>query len=132
MRLLKQDVSLRSIPVILVTAKADTRDVVEGWTPAATTIDQTLRAQGAAGARRDRCCGRRALHDTVAERRPSLQDQAAQLSAWNRSLEANSGRAGDGNRANGVGSGDFLPAQVADLIVAADDGDALSKATAAR
>jgi len=29
-RMLKQDVSLRSIPVILVTAKADTRDVVEG------------------------------------------------------------------------------------------------------
>lgn len=29
-RTLKQDVSLRSIPVILVTAKADTRDVVEG------------------------------------------------------------------------------------------------------
>ena len=28
---------LRSIPVILVTAKADTRDVIEGSTPAATT-----------------------------------------------------------------------------------------------
>lgn len=37
-RTLKQDASLRSIPVILVTAKADTRDVIEGLTPAATTI----------------------------------------------------------------------------------------------
>ncbi|WP_352508239.1 MULTISPECIES: response regulator [unclassified Mesorhizobium] len=116
-RLLKQDLSLRSIPVILVTAKADTRDVVEGLDAGGDDYLTKPFEHQALLARVRSMLRQKALHDTVAS-------QAVQLSDWNRSLEQTLAeqvieieRMGRLRR--------FLPAQVADLILAAGNGDTL-------
>ncbi|CAN7415344.1 DNA-binding response OmpR family regulator/GGDEF domain-containing protein [Rhizobium tibeticum] len=123
-RLLKQDVSLRSIPIILVTAKADTRDVVEGLDAGADDYLTKPFEHRALLARVRSMLRQKTLHDTVEEQTRSLQDQAARLAVWNRSLEQ--------KVAEQVTAIErmarlrrFLPAQVADLIVAAENGDAL-------
>ena len=123
-RLLKQDVSLRSIPVILVTAKADTRDVVEGLDAGGDDYLTKPFEHRALLARVRSMLRQKALHDTVESQALRLEDQAAQLAAWNRSLEQTVAeqvteieRMGRLRR--------FLPAQVADLILAAGDGDTL-------
>jgi adenylate cyclase len=123
-RLLKQDISLQAIPVILVTAKADTRDVVEGLDAGGDDYLTKPFEHRALLARVRSMLRQKALHDTVASQAQLLQDQAAQLSDWNRSLEQTVAeqvteieRMGRLRR--------FLPAQVADLIVAAGNGDAL-------
>jgi class 3 adenylate cyclase len=66
----------------------------------------------------------KALHDTVESQARRLEDQAAQLAAWNRSLEQRVAeqvtqidRMGRLRR--------FLPSEVADLIVAGENGDGL-------
>ncbi|WP_352718599.1 response regulator [Mesorhizobium sp. M0306] len=116
-RMLKQDLSLRSIPVILVTAKADTRDVVEGLDAGGDDYLTKPFEHQALLARVRSMLRQKALHDTVAS-------QAVQLSDWNRSLEQTLAeqvieieRMGRLRR--------FLPAQVADLILAAGNGDTL-------
>ena len=123
-RMLKQDVSLRSIPVILVTAKADTRDVVEGLDAGGDDYLTKPFEHRALLARVRSMLRQKALHDTVEEQARRLQDQSVQLAEWNRSLEQTVAeqvteieRMGRLRR--------FLPAQVADLIVAAGNGDAL-------
>ncbi|MGR9188244.1 response regulator [Rhizobium leguminosarum] len=123
-RTLKQDVSLRSIPVILVTAKVDTRDVVEGLDAGGDDYLTKPFEHRALLARVRSMLRQKALHDTVESQALRLEDQAAQLAAWNRSLEQTVAeqvteieRMGRLRR--------FLPAQVADLIVAAGDGDTL-------
>ncbi|MER9020738.1 response regulator [Mesorhizobium sp. M0898] len=116
-RMLKQDLSLRSIPVILVTAKADTRDVVEGLDAGGDDYLTKPFEHQALLARVRSMLRQKALHDTVAS-------QAVQLSDWNRSLEQTLAeqvieieRMGRLRR--------FLPEQVADLILAAGNGDTL-------
>ncbi len=123
-RMLKQDVSLRSIPVILVTAKADTRDVVEGLDAGGDDYLTKPFEHQALLARVRSMLRQKTLHDTVEEQTRSLQDQAACLAEWNQSLEQ--------KVAEQVTAIErmarlrrFLPAQVADLIVAAENGDAL-------
>ncbi|WP_431324206.1 response regulator [Rhizobium sp. YTU87027] len=123
-RMLKQDVSLRSIPVILVTAKADTRDVVEGLDAGGDDYLTKPFEHHALLARVRSMLRQKMLHDTVEEQTRSLQDQAARLAAWNQSLEQ--------QVAEQVTAIErmarlrrFLPAQVADLIVAAENGDTL-------
>ncbi|MER8476001.1 response regulator [Mesorhizobium sp. M1163] len=123
-RLLKQDISLQLIPVILVTAKADTRDVVEGLDAGGDDYLTKPFEHRALLARVRSMLRQKALHDTVASQAQLLQEQAAQLSNWNRSLEQTLAdqviemeRMGRLRR--------FLPEQVADLILAAGNGDAL-------
>ena len=123
-RLLKQDISLQAIPVILVTAKADTRDVVEGLDAGGDDYLTKPFEHQALLARVRSMLRQKALHDTVASQTQLLQDQAAQLSDWNRSLEQTLAeqvieieRMGRLRR--------FLPEQVADLILAAGNGDTL-------
>jgi class 3 adenylate cyclase len=79
-RRLKADPALPFMPIILVTAKSDTRDVVAGLEAGADEyltkpIDQT-----ALVARVKSVLRLKALHDQV-------QAQAADLAAWNRTLE---------------------------------------------
>ena len=123
-RLLKQDVSLRSIPIILVTAKTDTRDVVEGLDAGGDDYLTKPFEHSALLARVRAMLRQKALHDTVESQALRLKDQAAQLATWNRSLEQTVAeqvteieRMGRLRR--------FLPAQVADLIIAAGNGDEL-------
>ncbi|RWO82383.1 MAG: adenylate/guanylate cyclase domain-containing response regulator [Mesorhizobium sp.] len=123
-RMLKHDHSLRSIPVILVTAKADTRDVVEGLDAGGDDYLTKPFEHRALLARVRSMLRQKALHDTVASQAKRLEDQAAQLSDWNRSLEQTvAEQVTELERMARLRR--FLPEQVADLIVAAGNGDAL-------
>lgn len=123
-RMLKHDQSLRSIPVILVTAKADTRDVVEGLDAGGDDYLTKPFEHRALLARVRSMLRQKALHDTVASQAKRLEDQAAQLSDWNRSLEQTvAEQVTELERMARLRR--FLPEQVADLIVAASNGDAL-------
>ncbi|RWC02307.1 MAG: adenylate/guanylate cyclase domain-containing response regulator [Mesorhizobium sp.] len=123
-RMLKQDISLQAIPVILVTAKADTRDVVEGLDAGGDDYLTKPFEHRALLARVRSMLRQKALHDTVASQAKRLEDQAAQLSDWNRSLEQTvAEQVTELERMARLRR--FLPEQVADLIVAAGNGDAL-------
>ncbi|MFD2057977.1 response regulator [Mesorhizobium calcicola] len=123
-RMLKHDQSLRSIPVILVTAKADTRDVVEGLDAGGDDYLTKPFEHRALLARVRSMLRQKALHDTVASQAKRLEDQAARLSDWNRSLEQTvAEQVTELDRMARLRR--FLPEQVADLIVAAGNGDAL-------
>src|SRR5262245_10427312 len=77
---LKGDTALPFIPVILVTAKADTRDIVTGLEAGGDDYLAKPFEQATLVARVRSMLRIKELHDTV-------QLQAAQLSSWNRSLE---------------------------------------------
>lgn len=118
-RELKSDPALKAIPVILVTAKADTRDIVEGLDAGGDDYLTKPFEHAALLARVRSMLRQKALHDKV-------QEQAESLSNWNRSLEekvkaqvAEIERVGRLRR--------FLPEQVANLIVAAGDDDSALK-----
>src|SRR5918995_1039086 len=112
-RELKADPSLPFMPVILVTAKADPEDVVAGLDAGGDEY-LTKPVDHAALVARVRSILRiKALHDTV-------QDQAAQLETWNRTLEqrvaaqlAEIERLGSLKR--------FLAPQVAELLLSSGD-----------
>jgi adenylate cyclase len=123
-RILKADQTLRSIPVILVTAKADTRDVIEGLDAGGDDYLTKPFEHRALLARVRSMLRQKALNDTVASQTRRLEEQARELAGWNRSLEekvadqvAQIERMGRLRR--------FLPSQVADLIVEAGDGEGL-------
>jgi adenylate cyclase len=123
-RMLKQDDTLRSIPVILVTAKADTRDVVEGLNAGGDDYLTKPFEHSALVARVRSMLRQKALHDTVASQAQRLQEQAEQLTHWNRTLENKVGQqVTEIERMARLRR--FLPEQVADLIIAAGDGEGL-------
>jgi adenylate cyclase len=77
---LKADTSLPFMPIIMVTAKTDTRDVVAGLEAGADEYLSKPVDQTALVARVKSMLRSKALYDTV-------QEQAAQLAAWNQTLE---------------------------------------------
>jgi class 3 adenylate cyclase len=79
-RHLKADTSLPFMPVIMVTAKADTRDIVAGLEAGADEYLTKPVDQASLVARVKSMLRIKALHDTV-------QEQAVQLAEWNRTLE---------------------------------------------
>jgi class 3 adenylate cyclase len=109
-RRLKADPAHRHIPVILVTAKSDPRDVVEGLDAGGDDYLTKPIDHAALLARVRSMLRIKTLHDTV-------QDQARELSDWNRLLER---RVSD--QVEQIGRMDrlrrFLPPQVADLVIA--------------
>ena len=80
-RRLKGDPTLPFMPVILVTAKADSRDVVAGLDAGADEYLTKPVDQAALVSRVKSMLRIKALHDTV-------EEQAAALGEWNRSLES--------------------------------------------
>ena len=123
-RMLKQDDSLQAIPVILVTARADTRDVVEGLDAGGDDYLTKPFEHRALLARVRSMLRQKGLHDTVASQAQRLQSQAAQLADWNRTLEQKVAlQITEIERMARLRR--FLPEQVADLIMATGDGDAL-------
>jgi class 3 adenylate cyclase len=84
---LKQDNQLRFIPVILVTAKADTRDVVAGLEAGGDDYLTKPVEQSALVARVRSLLRIKELHDKVQAQAAQLQEQTDQLSSWNQSLE---------------------------------------------
>jgi adenylate cyclase len=112
-RELKADQSLPFMPVILVTAKADPDDIVAGLDAGGDEYITKPVDHAALVARVRSILRVKVLHDKV-------QEQAAQLEAWNRTLEqrvaaqlAEIERLGSLKR--------FLPPQLAELIVSAGD-----------
>lgn len=84
---LKQDNKLRFIPVILVTAKADTRDVVAGLEAGGDDYLTKPFEQSALVARVKSMLRIKELHDTVQAQATQLTEQTVQLSSWNQLLE---------------------------------------------
>ena len=86
-RRLKADPSLPFMPIILVTAKADSKDVVAGLEAGAEEYLTKPIDQAALVARVKSMLRIKALHDTVQEQATRLEAQSEQLAEWNRTLE---------------------------------------------
>jgi len=86
-RHLKADASLPFMPIILVTAKADSKDVVAGLEAGAEEYLTKPIDQAALVARVKSMLRIKALHDTVQEQATRLEAQSMQLSEWNQTLE---------------------------------------------
>ena len=84
---LKGDITLGYIPVILVTAKADTRDIVRGLEAGGDDYLTKPFEQAALVARVRSLLRIKGLHDTAQLQAAQLKKQTEQLSSWNRSLE---------------------------------------------
>jgi adenylate cyclase len=115
-RRLKANKSLPFMPIILVTAKADTKDIVAGLDMGADEYLTKPVDQAALVARVRSILRIKSLHDTVQEQASRLSLQAQELAQWNRTLEqkvaaqvAQLERMGRLRR--------FLPRQVAELVV---------------
>jgi class 3 adenylate cyclase/CheY-like chemotaxis protein len=119
-RRLKADASLPFMPIILVTAKSDTKDVVAGLDAGGDEYIAKPIDQAALVARVRSILRMKALHDQVAAQAAQLVAQSAQLADWNRTLEqrvaaqlAEIERMGRLKR--------FLSPQVAELVVSGGD-----------
>lgn len=86
-RLLKGDAALPFMPIIMVTAKADTKDIVAGLDAGADEYLTKPVDQAALVARVKSMLRIKALHDTAQAQADRLEAQALQLADWNRTLE---------------------------------------------
>jgi adenylate cyclase len=112
-RRLKGDPSLSFLPIILVTAKADTKDVVTGLDAGADDYLTKPVDQTALVARVKSVLRIKALHDQV-------QAQAADLAMWNQTLEKRvSEQVLEIERVGRLKH--FLPPQIAELIISSGD-----------
>src|SRR5271169_4767218 len=84
---LKADPSLPFIPVILVTARADAKDVIAGLESGGDDYLTKPVDHAALSARVQAMLRIKALHDTVQAQATRLEEQAAELAALNRTLE---------------------------------------------
>jgi len=120
-RAIKGDRALPFVPIILVTARADTRDVVEGLDAGADDYLTKPFDHSALLARVRSMLRLKAVHDTVREQASALERQAGELASWNATLEARvAEQVGQIERISRLRR--FLPRQVADLVVAAGPG----------
>jgi class 3 adenylate cyclase len=86
-RRLKADVSLPFMPVILVTARVESKDVVTGLEAGADEYLTKPVDQAALVARVKSMLRIKALHDRTEEQARRLEAQAAELAKWNATLE---------------------------------------------
>ena len=116
---LKQDASLRFVPVILLTAKADKSDVVAGLEAGGDDYMTKPLDQSALIARVRSMLRIKALHDLVQEQAAKLQQQTEQLAAWNRTLEERvAAQVAEIERVGRLRR--FLAPQVAELIASSE------------
>jgi adenylate cyclase len=121
---LKQDARLRFVPIILVTAKADTRDLVAGLEAGGDDYLTKPFEQAALVARVRSLLRTKELHDTVREQAAKLKDQAEQLLGWNSQLEERVARQlAEIQRISRLER--FLAPQVAQVIASSDAHDSL-------
>jgi len=120
-RAIKGDGTLPFVPVILVTARADTRDVVAGLDAGADDYLTKPFEHSTLLARVRAMLRVKALHDTVREQAATLERQARELASWNVTLETRvAEQVAQIDRISRLRR--FLPPQVADLVVAAGPG----------
>src|SRR4051794_19907907 len=118
---LKADPSLPFIPVILVTARADAKDVITGLEAGADDYLTKPIDHAALLARARAMLRIKGLHDTVQEQATRLEAQSAELASWNRELETRvAAQLAEIERMKALKR--FLPPQLAELIVARGDG----------
>jgi DNA-binding response OmpR family regulator len=84
---LKADTTLPFMPIIMVTAKADSKDIVAGLEAGADEYLTKPVDQASLVARVKSMLRIKALHDTAQEQAARLEAQAEQLAGWNRTLE---------------------------------------------
>jgi class 3 adenylate cyclase len=114
-RELKADPALKAIPVVLVTAKSDTRDVIEGLDAGGDDFLAKPFEHSALLARVRSMLRQKRLHDQI-------QELAQNLASWNQSLEQKvAAQVAELERTSRLRR--FLPEQVANLIVASDAAD---------
>jgi adenylate cyclase len=119
---LKADASLPFIPVILVTAKADDKDVIAGLESGGDDYLTKPVDHAALSARVRSMLRIKALHDTVHAQARRLEEQAAELAAWNKTLEERvTAQVGEIERIGRLKR--FLAPQIAEWIVSSG-GDA--------
>jgi adenylate cyclase len=119
-RLLKEDPTLPFTPVIMVTAREDSKDVVAGLEAGADEYLTKPVDQAALVARVKSMLRIKALHDTVHEQASRLQEQAQQLAEWAQTLEARVAEQLDELERIGRLKR-FLSPQLAELIVSAGE-----------
>jgi response regulator RpfG family c-di-GMP phosphodiesterase len=108
------------MPVILVTARVDAKDLVAGLDAGADDYLTKPVDQAALVARVRAMLRIKALHDTVQEQARRLDDQAAELALWNKGLEARvEAQLGEIERMSVLKR--FLAPQLAEMIVARGD-----------
>src|SRR5438067_2113605 len=114
---LKADTALPFTPVILVTARADAKDVIAGLEAGGDDYLTKPINQAALMARVRAMLRIKALHDTVQEQARRLEDQAGELALWNKELESRvEGQLGQIERMGALKR--FLAPQLAELIIA--------------
>ena len=86
-RRLKADPTLPFMPIILVTAKADSKDIVAGLEAGGDEYLTKPLDQAALVARVKSMLRIKGLHDTVQDQAARLEGQAGELAAFNRTLE---------------------------------------------
>jgi adenylate cyclase len=119
-RILKADKTLPFMPIILVTAKGETRDIVEGLECGGDEYITKPVDQAALMARLGSILRIKALHDTVQEQSARLAVQAAELADWNRTLEQRvAEQLAELERVNRLKR--FLSPQLAELVMSSGD-----------
>jgi class 3 adenylate cyclase/CheY-like chemotaxis protein len=114
---LKADAALPFIPVILITARADAKDVIAGLEAGGDDYLTKPVDQSALMARVRAMLRIKALQDTVQEQARRLADQAGELALWNQDLEARvQAQLGQIERMGALKR--FLAPQLAELIIA--------------
>ena len=121
---LKEDAALRFVPVVLVTAKSDMRDVVAGLEAGADDYLVKPFDQSALIARVRSLLRIKSLHDLALTQAAKLEEQAAELAANNRSLEERvTAQVAEIERIGRLRR--FLPPQIAELVSANAEADAI-------
>jgi class 3 adenylate cyclase/CheY-like chemotaxis protein len=117
---IKSDTSLPFMPIIMVTAKADSKDVVAGLEVGADDYITKPVNQAALVARVKSMLRIKELHDTVQDQAAHLEEQSAQLAEWNATLEQRvSEQVTELERVGRLKR--FLSPQLAELVVSSED-----------
>jgi adenylate cyclase len=119
-RLLKGDPALPFMPIILVTAKGESRDIVIGLESGGDEYITKPVDHAALMARVASILRIKALHDTVQEQSVRLQSQTEELAEWNRTLEQRvAEQLAELERVNRLKR--FLSPQLAELVISTGD-----------
>lgn len=123
-RLLKNDPELPFMPIIMVTAKADSKDIIAGLEAGSDEYLTKPVDQGALVARVKSMLRIKDLHDRVKNQARQLEKQADQLKTWNAELEERVEKQVQVLQRTGRLKR-FLSPQLAELIISSDKSDLL-------